>query len=238
MCVEKLRKKSKQKNEFSVILTAMSQSAPAVSVVIPLAAEEESWRQVLPQLPDDWEVLLAAAVPPPSDWQETTFRRWLHCSRPGRGAQMNAAAEEATAELLWFVHADSRLSDNAVEALQKSVSAAPRAVHYFDLRFYDGGWRMRINEIGVRLRCLLFGNPFGDQALAVRRDIFMTLGGYPESAAAGEDHLFVLHAAREGIRPRRTGAIVSTSARTYMMRGWWRTMREYQAIWWRQWRQR
>ena len=214
----------------------MSQSTPAVSVVIPLAAEEQSWRQLLPQLPDDWEILLAAVVPPPSDWQETTLRRWLQCPHPGRGAQMNAAAKTAKAELLWFVHADSRLSDNAAEALQTSVAAAPRALHYFDLRFYDGGWRMRINEIGVRLRCLLFGNPFGDQALALRRDIFITLGGYPESEPAGEDHLFVLLAAREGIPPRRTGAIVGTSARTYTTRGWWRTVREYQSIWWRQWR--
>ena len=150
---------------------------------------------------------------------------------------MNAAAESADGELLWFVHADSRLPDNFAAVVSRAV-AAPAALYYFDLYFYDGGARMIFNEWGVRLRCAIFGNPFGDQAFVVRRDLFVRLGGYSESAAAGEDHLFVLRAARTGTPVRRLGAAIGTSARTYMSRGWWRTVRDYQKIWWRQWRAR
>ncbi|MGI9298734.1 MAG: glycosyltransferase [Gammaproteobacteria bacterium] len=210
----------------------------AVTVIVPLAADEDAWRELLPRLPlpADWELLLAAAAPPPADWQNAPPRRWIHCPRRGRGAQMNAAAAAADGELLWFVHADSRPPANFASALSRAAAAAPRAVYYFDLHFYDGGARMILNEWGARLRCALFGNPFGDQALSLRRDLFWELGGYPEDAAAGEDHLFVLRAARAGARARRVGAAVGTSARTYLRRGWWRTVREYQKIWWRQWR--
>ena len=212
--------------------------APAISIIVPLAAGDDTWRHLLPELPPDCEVLLAAAVAAPPEWQQTPLRRWIHCAKSGRGAQMNAAAAVAAGQFLWFVHADSRLSDNAVGVLQNAIVAAPQAVHYFDLRFYDGGWRMRINEFGVRWRCRLFANPFGDQALCVARDLFMQLGGYSESACVGEDHLFVLRAARAGAKARRTGAVIQTSARTYLSNGWWRTVCDYQKIWWRQWRLR
>ena len=184
----------------------------AVSVIVPLAEDDDAWRELSPRLPlpADWELLFAAIASPPADWQSSPQQRWIHCPRRGRGAQMNAAAEEASGALLWFVHADSRPPANFAAALLRSAAAAPRAVHYFDLRFYDGGARMRLNEWGARLRCALFGNPFGDQALAVRRDLFRELGGYPESSAPGEDHIFVLRAARAGARARRVRAAMGT----------------------------
>lgn len=220
------------------IISVMPESPPQISVIVPLADGEEAWRKLLPLLPAGWEVLLAATSPPPPDWAETPARRWIRCAKTGRGAHMNAAAKNATGAFLWFVHADSRPPQNAAAVLQKSIAAAPRAVHYFDLHFYDGGMRMMINEIGARIRCAIFANPFGDQALCVARELFLQLGGYSESGEAGEDHLFVLQAARAGAKARRTGAAIGTGARTYLRRGWWRTVREYQKIWWRQWRQK
>ncbi|MGI9307309.1 MAG: glycosyltransferase [Gammaproteobacteria bacterium] len=212
--------------------------SPQISVIVPLAQGDETWRELLPRLPENGESLFAANAPPPPDWMEKPGRRWIQCAKSGRGAQMNTAAEAANGEFLWFVHADTRLPENAAAVLQKSLAAEPRAVHYFDLRFYDGGRRMFFNEIGARLRCAFFGNPFGDQALCLPRAAFMELGGYSENTAPGEDHIFVLRAARAGLRARRVGAAAGTSARTYLKRGWWRTVLEYQKIWLRQWRER
>ena len=210
-----------------------------VSVIVPLAKQDDMWRQLLShlQLPPHWELLIAASAPPPPEWRQTPHQQWIECARVGRAAQMNIAAAKATGVFLWFVHADSHLPMAAATKLQHAITSAPQALHYFDLRFYDGGWRMAVNEWGVRIRCAIFGNPFGDQALCIARDKFTDIGGYSETATAGEDHIFVLRAARAGASARRVGESVKTSARAYIQNGWWRTVWIYQKIWWRQWRQ-
>ncbi|MDM5147910.1 hypothetical protein NQX30_05955 [Candidatus Persebacteraceae bacterium Df01] len=215
----------------------MSAQMTTVRVIVPLAANEDTWRTLLPLLPESLETWLAAATPPPNDWQELPNRRWLHCPQSGRGAQMNAAAAVCGGNFLWFVHADTQLSTTTISALQHSLTTQPAALHYFSLRFYDGGWRMRINEWGVLLRCRLFKNPFGDQALCVPRSLFERLGGFP-TEAVGEDHLFVLRSGRAGTHIARVNATVGTSARTYMRHGWWYTVISYQRIWWKQWQQK
>lgn len=217
----------------------------AISAIVPLAADDDAWRALLPQLAAADEVIVAAAAPPPPDWKTAAPPRaqWLQTAKSGRAAQMNAAAVAARGEFLWFVHADSRLSVTTTAAvgtvtrLRAAVAARPDALHYFDLRFYDGGARMRLNEWGVRLRCRVFGNPFGDQALCLARERFFALGGYDETAPYGEDHLLVLAAGRRQVPIRRIAAPVGTSARRYIKHGWWRTIRLYQKLWLAQWRQ-
>lgn len=227
-------------------------NAPTLSMIVPLAEDEPLWRDFLTRLPTDAdgepstestapdEILFAAPTPPPDDWAQLSppAAKWLRCENRGRAAQMNAAAAESCGEFLWFVHADSRLPADGAARLRKSLAAAADAVHYFDLRFYDGGRKMRVNEWGARLRCALFRNPFGDQALAMSRRTFTALGGFDESAAYGEDHLLALAARRNKTPLRRVGAQVGTSARRYRKNGWWKTVFLFQRLWFRQWRRR
>lgn len=202
------------------------------------------WRQLLPQLQQQCggqdEIILAAAEAAPPDWQDkqdAPAQRWLHCTQHGRAAQMNAAAQQSKNDYLWFVHADSRPAANAVQRLKKSLQHQPQGVHYFALRFYDGGWKMRINEFGVTWRCRLFANPFGDQALCLPKTLFEQLHGFDTAAPYGEDHLLVLRARAAGSAIVPVRSTVATSARRYEQNGWWNTMRLYQKLWWRQWRQ-
>ena len=211
---------------------------PQISVIAPLGGggvPEDFWGQFAGAR----EVIVAAREAAPPGWRDTDSRRWLQCERAGRGEQMNAAAAAAVGDFFWFVHVDSRFDNPAaaMDALCAAAAEAPSAVHYFDLRFYDGGWKMRLNEWGVRFRCRCFGNPFGDQALGVSREVFFAAGGYPESggAAAGEDHLFVLRAKKLGHPARPTGAVVQTAADKYLRHGWLRTVLRYQKIWMGQW---
>ena len=209
-----------------------------ISIIVPLAPGETLWQQLLVKLilEKDDEVLLAATTPPPSSFAPMPALHWLQCSQPGRAAQMNTAAAEAKNSILWFVHADSRPVANAIPRLRQAFEKNKEAIYYFDLRFYDGGIKMRLNEIGVRLRCGIFDNPFGDQALAISKRAFQALGGFDKTAAYGEDHLLVLHARRQGIRIKRIGATIGTSARRYDEYGWWRTVFLFQRLWMRQWR--
>ena len=230
------RKRQCGKNCYTGRMSEVPELTPSVSVIVPLAAATEPWRRLLPQLPENWQVLLAADCAAPADWTETSSRRWICCPEKGRGAQMNAAAALAAGDFLWFVHADSQPLPAAATALEKSIARRPQAVHYFDLKFYDGGWRMRLNEWGAKFRCAVFANPFGDQALCVPREWFARTGGFP-AVSPGEDHLFVLRAAKSGVPICRVGMPMPTSARAYLQHGWWRLVCDYQKIWWRQWRQ-
>ncbi len=171
------------------------------------------------QLPDDAETLLAVVA----KMDMSAPRTRIVVCRPGRAAQMNAAAAVAEGDFLWFLHADTRMPPDAVAALLRSLAAAPDALHYFGLRFHDGPAALRLNAVGVGLRSRLLGMPFGDQGLCLRRSTFAALGGFDEAAVYGEDHLFVWTARRAGVRLRRVPATLSTSGRKYARGGWART---------------
>jgi hypothetical protein len=204
-----------------------------VSVIIPLAHREGSWRALvgdLAPISHDAEVLLVATEPNPGDLERLTSECGL-CARlvwvessPGRARQMNLGAAQATRRFAWFLHADSRLSPEALIALERSVGAHPEALHYFDLRFLkDAPALMPLNAAGVWFRSHVLGLPFGDQGLCLRRDLFESLGRFDEQAAYGEDHLLVWAARRAGVPLRCCGAAISTSARKYHQHGWART---------------
>ena len=213
--------------------------APIFTVIVPLAPGESEWAGLLADLqpiPDDWEVVLAATDSPPDDFIPAPNLHWRQGGKNGRAAQMNAAAKESAADFLWFVHADARPARDAVAKLRESVARSPQALHYFPLRFRDGGGWMRVNEWGARFRRALFGNPWGDQSLCVSRATFEKVGMFPENAPYGEDNLFALRARRLGVPLRLVRADVSTSARGYGagFGGWLRVTFRYQCLWIRQ----
>ncbi len=174
---------------------------PSLSVIIPLAPGEIRPVGLFDSLPQSFEIILA---------------------RGGtRASSMNRAAAMASGKHLWFVHADTILSSDAIEALQACLKCED-ALYYFDLRF-DGSPLMRLTELGVHIRSRCFGIPFGDQALCLSCEAFTRLGGYDERIPKGEDHLLVQKAHRLRLPVRPVGATVLTSARKYSRNGWFRT---------------
>jgi len=217
-------------SEQNVAFTGKA-SLPLLTVIVPVAPNETCWTTLLAdlseQLPADSEVVLATTRNSPVDLQDTAgscrFRvEWL-TTRRGRGPQMNDAARAARGAFLWFLHADSRLPEGCVASLVDSVDCRPRDLHYYGLRFHDGPRWLRFNEVGVSVRCRLFGLPFGDQGFCISRELFWQLGGFDEQAAFGEDHLFVWKTRRHGVRLHRVPGVLLTSGRKYADRGWMRT---------------
>jgi rSAM/selenodomain-associated transferase 2 len=97
-------------------------------------------------------------------------------SDAGRGRQMNAGAAAASADVLLFLHADSRLPPGWEAAL---LHLAPGiAGGWFRFALDDGAWQARLIETIVGWRVRLFRLPYGDQGLFVRRDVFERLGGF------------------------------------------------------------
>jgi hypothetical protein len=214
-----------------------------LSVVVPVAPGDESWRGLLVELAraglsgsgnQGHEILLVGVEAAKHEDTLPAGARWLAASC-GRGRQLNAGAAAASGRWLWFLHADSRLEAGTVASLEHSLRLRPGAMHFFDLCFLgDGPALMRVNDAGVWIRSRLLRMPFGDQGFCVSREIFGRLGGFPEDAPYGEDHLFVWRARRAGVPLLCTGGVLRTSARKYREGGWLRTTARHIARTWKQ----
>jgi rSAM/selenodomain-associated transferase 2 len=94
----------------------------------------------------------------------------------GRGPQLHAGARRAGGEWLVFLHADTRLQGGWAEEV-RSVEGAVGGAFRFAVE--APGLAFRCLETAVALRCRLFGLPYGDQALFVRRQAYDRAGGFP-----------------------------------------------------------
>ncbi len=218
-----------------------------ISMIVPLAPGDESWRVLLQDIAAleergllaqfeclfmraDDSTLNALQIALQHHEASLVDKVRLCVGGGSRAESMNAGAQQASGEYLWFVHADSRLSLRHIQALQQSLVARPVALHYFNLKFY-GHRMMWLNAFGVWLRSHLFMSPFGDQALCLSAAQFAEIGGYPDAVPYGEDHLLVWRAMQQGIKLRCTGAALSTSARKYASNGWARTTGLHLRLW-------
>lgn len=99
----------------------------------------------------------------------------------GRAAQMNAGAAVAPGEILLFLHADTRLPDDADILVRDGLAQSGRAWGRFDVRFDRGGW-LSLIAFMMNLRSHWTGIATGDQALFVTRAAFDAVGGFPTIA--------------------------------------------------------
>lgn len=201
-----------------------------LSVIIPVGPGDRSWRNLLGDLSAlraDAEIILVAtpgAIPRDFRMQDYDLEiptSWL-AAPTGRARQQNAGAAAAGGDVLWFLHADSRVPADTLAAAREFARSA--AIGYFDLAFLDDGPRLvRLNALGARIRSRWLGLPFGDQGFILVRRVFESLGGFDESLPAGEDHALVWKARRAGVELVPLGAPLLTSARRFAERGWLRT---------------
>ena len=139
----------------------------------------------------------------------------------GRAAQMNAGAAAARADVLLFLHADTRLPEGA-DALVLEALARGRGWGRFDVRIDTRRPLLRVVARAMNARSRLTGIATGDQALFVRRDLFDAVGGFPEIPLM-EDIALSRVLKRHG-RPACLRATVVTSARRWERHGAWKTI--------------
>ncbi len=101
-------------------------------------------------------------------------------SLPGRAMQMNAGAELANGDVLWFLHADSQL--NVAACLQQMLSAIDSGKVWgrFDIRLSGSDWRLRMVENLINWRSALTGIATGDQGIFFSREAYQQVGGFAE----------------------------------------------------------
>lgn len=101
-------------------------------------------------------------------------------SEKGRGKQMNAGAWAASGDILVFLHVDTELPKGWFKDIVRSMESATCVGGAFNLAIADPGWAFRVIERLASLRSRFTRIPYGDQAIFMRRDYFLEMGGYKD----------------------------------------------------------
>lgn len=195
---------------------------PGLSVVIPVLNEAACLDATLsclqPMRERGHEVIVVdggshdATVP----LAERSADRVIH-SRRGRARQMNAGAQVATGDILWFLHADTRTPVHADQLIITALASGEHHWGRFDIGLAAGspllGWVARF----MNLRSRLTGIATGDQGIFMTRAACVRIGGF-EDIPLMED-IAASRALRRISRPSVPPATLLTSARRWHRHG-------------------
>ena len=134
---------------------------------------------------------------------------------PSRGGQLRRGCSAASGQWLLVLHGDTVLAPGWALVVADHIDGAAGGAAYFRLEFDAGGAKARFVAGWANLRARLFGLPYGDQGLLVRRDDYDRVGGYPDWPLM-EDVALVRKLGWSVALP----ATARTSAGRYLRDGW------------------
>ena len=140
----------------------------------------------------------------------------------GRASQMNAAAALARGAVLLFLHADTRLPENADARILHGLAASGRAWGRFDARIDGESRLLPVIAFFMNLRSRATGIATGDQAIFVRRDAFERAGRFPPLELM--EDIALSSSLKRISRPLCIAEKVVTSGRRWERRGIVRTV--------------
>ncbi|MCX8118486.1 MAG: TIGR04283 family arsenosugar biosynthesis glycosyltransferase [Desulfobacterota bacterium] len=146
----------------------------------------------------------------------------VEVARRGRSRQMNEGARRANGEVLLFLHADTLLPDGADRVIQEAISRSGKPWGRFDLRLSGDHPVLRIIERLINWRSRLSGIATGDQAIFVKREVFESIGGYPEIDLM--EDIALSKRLKKWSRPICLRTKVITSSRRWEEKGYLRTV--------------
>ena len=138
----------------------------------------------------------------------------------GRGAQMNAGAAVAAGTVLLFLHADTRLPDDADRLIVEGLARSGHAWGWFDVRIAGSHPLFPLIAAMMNLRSRLTGIATGDQAMFMNSEAFAA--GFPDIPLM-EDIAMSKRLKRLG-RPLCIATPVVTSGRRWKKHGVARTI--------------
>lgn len=206
------------------------QREPTIAIVIPCLNEAEAIDSSLPAaLEFGCEVIVSDGGSTDDTIERArTLGAKVVSGPPGRGEQLNRGAAAAKADVLLFLHADTRLPPEAIGAIQQTITDGADG-GAFRVRFDDPRSIMRLAAWLINLRTRWTQTPLGDQGQFARRSVFERLGGFREWPIL-EDLDF-------SRRLKRVGKLVviphavTTGARRFNKRGVLRTIATNWLIW-------
>ena len=169
-----------------------------VSVIIPVGHKDQDFK-VIDQIKEkfeSFEIIVAASYKNNEAKNlEEKVDQFLSIHNSTRAKALNAGAEIAKNEMLWFLHLDSNIS--LIDNLDFE-KVDDQKINTFLLKFDDE--KLKYNSVGANLRTKYFKLPFGDQSFIINRRLFNFIGEFTESVDKGEDHEFIWKAKTVGVQ--------------------------------------
>ena len=201
-----------------------------VTIIIPVANEAcqiVDKLQALQRLRDRCQLLLVdgGSEDGSAELADRLVDRVLAAPR-GRARQMNYGAAQAQTEVLLFLHADTRLPDNAINRILQALADGYQWGR-FDVGFDSPQPIFKLIAFMMNQRSRLTGIATGDQALFMTRSAFQAVGGFPDIALM-EDIEISARLKKLG-KPCCLPEKVITSARRWLQHG---VLKTIVLMWW------
>src|SRR5260370_34014808 len=155
------------------------------SIIMPVLNEEAEMENQLAHLTrqcvhNDYELLIVDGGS--SDGTVAIAQRYgqFICSRRGLPTQRNAGPAIASGDFLIFLHADTRLPDDAFCAIERAFASPNVVGGAFRLCFNCECWPYQLVAFTTNLRSRLRTLFTGDQAYFIRTSSFTAVDGYPD----------------------------------------------------------
>jgi len=146
----------------------------------------------------------------------TAFGARVLLGEPMRSRQLNLGAHATSHDSLIFLHADTHLPAGAAEAVEDALRDADFGG--FRIAFAEPARKLKLAAALINLRTTLTRRPWGDQAQFVRRETFLSMGGFLEIPLM-EDYDLARRMKRRVLLPMT----VTTSGRRFLRNGLLRT---------------
>lgn len=177
-----------ERSLLSVVIPSLNEEGEALAAAIGAALEHDSYVEVI--------VADGGSTDRTLELARRVGARTV-CASSGRANCLNAGAAVAMGELLLFLHGDTILPPGYGVAVREALANPSIAVSAFTLCLAPALPLLYVIEMAANRRSRVRGLPYGDQALAMRRETYCALGGFPSQPLLEDLHL-VREAARRG----------------------------------------
>lgn len=196
-----------------------------LSIIVPVLNEARNLVEMMPfflnhKQKNKFEVIVVDGGSEDESFQiaKNLGVRILQSKERSRACQMNLGACQASGNILYFVHADTRVLPSFFTDITTVLDSGV-ASGCFAYSFNSNNWLLKVNSWFTQFNGLLSGG--GDQTLFVKREVFEALGGFDESYCIMED-FDIVRRLKKKYRFKVIPKKITVSARKYESNSWLR----------------